>query len=585
MERIGSHTKQPGVLRELFQALGNDPYVIAECLARPIFAARMLAERGGGSAAPRTMAAKAEGQAFLIASQLDLPSSRGLLDPPSISMETQRDNAAYKLPEISVQLDCSNDTWTATTTVNAPDARRWHTAVWTGSEMIVWGGFDGSSALNTGGRYNPSTDNWTATSITSAPSDREVHTALWTGSEMIVWGGANDPSYFNTGGRYDPGTDNWTATSTTDAPSGRELHTAVWSGSEMIVWGGFDTSITNVNTGGRYNPNTDSWTATSTTNAPTGRSDHTAVWSGSEMIVWGGQDSNPTYFNTGGRYNPGTDSWTAISITNAPSVRANHTAVWSGSEMIVWGGQACGNCSLNTGGRYDPGTDNWTATSTTDAPSRRETHAAVWSGSEMIVWGGFDYPSYFNTGGRYCAQPSAPIVQSAVSRKTHGNAGNFDIALPLNGTAGIECRTGGATNDYTLVITFNADVSVNGNPQAAVTAGAGMVGTGGVSNGGIVTIAGNVVTVPLTDVANAQTINVTLFSVNSSTNVVIPMSVLIGDTNGNGTVNASDVSQTKSQVGMPVGGGNFREDVNANGTISSTDVAIVKSDVGTSLPP
>src|SRR5216117_2136140 len=44
MERIASHTKQPGVLREIFAALGNDPFVIAECLARPILAERLLTE-------------------------------------------------------------------------------------------------------------------------------------------------------------------------------------------------------------------------------------------------------------------------------------------------------------------------------------------------------------------------------------------------------------------------------------------------------------------------------------------------------------------------------------------------------------
>src|SRR4029077_536613 len=44
MERIGNHTKQPGVLRELFAALGNDPLVIAECLARPVLAERLLTE-------------------------------------------------------------------------------------------------------------------------------------------------------------------------------------------------------------------------------------------------------------------------------------------------------------------------------------------------------------------------------------------------------------------------------------------------------------------------------------------------------------------------------------------------------------
>ena len=87
---------------------------------------------------------------------------------------------------------------------------------------------------------------------------------------------------------------------------------------------------------------------------------------------------------------------------------------------------------------------------------------------------------------------------------------------------------------------------------------------------------------------NAQRITVTLFNVNDGTNsgdVPVSMGVLVGDVNGNAVVNASDVSLTKSQVGMAVSSSNFREDVNANGTISSTDVAIVKSDVGTSLPP
>ena len=58
--------------------------------------------------------------------------------------------------------------------------------------MIVWGGFSPDhGSFNTGGRYNPSTDSWTATSTTNAPSARAFHTAVWTGSEMIVWGGAS----------------------------------------------------------------------------------------------------------------------------------------------------------------------------------------------------------------------------------------------------------------------------------------------------------------------------------------------------------------------------------------------------------
>jgi N-acetylneuraminic acid mutarotase len=131
------------------------------------------------------------------------------------------------------------DSWTATSTANAPDGRYHHTAVWTGSEMIVWGGEGINSPffLNTGGRYNPGTNNWTATSTTNVPSGRYLHTAVWTGGEMIVWGGYDGNSYVNTGGRYNPTADSWVATSTTNAPDGRDDHTAVWTGTQMVIWG------------------------------------------------------------------------------------------------------------------------------------------------------------------------------------------------------------------------------------------------------------------------------------------------------------------------------------------------------------
>ena len=213
-----------------------------------------------------------------------------------------------------------------------------------------------ATILNTGGIYNPGTNRWTPLNTTNAPSARDAHGAVWTGSEMIVWGGAGASGYLNTGGRYDPITNVWTATNTANAPSARTVHGPVWTGSEMIVWGGhfFDGSDHYLNSGGRYNPNTNTWTATSTANAPDGRSIHTAVWTGSEMIVWGGEAGLDLgyYFNTGGRYDPGTDRWTATSTVNAPDGRYRHTAVWTGNEMIVWGGTLYTNTSTNTGGRY-----------------------------------------------------------------------------------------------------------------------------------------------------------------------------------------------------------------------------------------
>jgi len=161
--------------------------------------------------------------------------------------------------------------------------------------MIIWGGSSGFD-LNTGGKYNPTTDAWIPTSTTNAPSPRDFHTAIWIGNEMIIWGGhfldLYDYShyYFNNGGKYNPSTDSWTAISTTNAPAAREEHTAVWTGHKMIVWGGmfFDGGSIYINTGGIYDPSNDSWALISMLNAPSARYLHTAVWTGTKMVVWGG---------------------------------------------------------------------------------------------------------------------------------------------------------------------------------------------------------------------------------------------------------------------------------------------------------
>jgi N-acetylneuraminic acid mutarotase len=368
MDRMAKYSKQPDVLRELFEALGNDPFVIAECLARPVLSERSVAD----------LSTPEKTRSFGFAPTKALHCT---------SMSASVANGAYTLPRIAGGDTQCIDAWTATATADAPSNRAYHTAVWTGSEMIVWGGYDGNNYFNTGGRYNPSTDSWTSTNTANAPTARYVHTAVWTGSEMIVWGGYNTGNSFNTGGRYNPSTDSWTATSTTNEPAARTGHTAVWTGSKMIVWGG-DSGI-RLNTGGRYNPSMDSWTATSTINAPEARNSHTAVWTDSEMIVWGGYDGN-NELNTGGRYNPSTDSWTATNVSNAPSARDEHPAVWTGTEMIIWGGHSNDVGEFNTGGRYDPSMDSWAATTTANAPSARTSHTAVWSGSEMIIWAGYD---------------------------------------------------------------------------------------------------------------------------------------------------------------------------------------------------
>src|SRR5439155_6565856 len=104
-------------------------------------------------------------------------------------------SGSYTLPVIANSSGgCTDDTCTSTSTTNAPSGRDVHTAIWTGSEMIVWGGGNGSGSLNTGGRYNPTTDSWTATSTTNAAAPREAHDAESAGREMVDWGGGNGSS-------------------------------------------------------------------------------------------------------------------------------------------------------------------------------------------------------------------------------------------------------------------------------------------------------------------------------------------------------------------------------------------------------
>ena len=179
-------------------------------------------------------------------------------------------------------------------------------------------------------------------------------------------------------------------------------------------------------------------------------------------------------------------------------------------------------------------------------------------------------------------------VPGVASRKTHGAAGNFDIQLPINGPAGIECRSGGSSNDYTLVYTFDRPVASNGN--ASVTQGSATIAPApsGATNPAVGSNPNQVI-VNLTNVANAQHLIVTLSNVQDTSGATFPsvaarMDVLIGDTTANGRVNSSDISQTQSQSGQPVTSSNFREDVTVNGSINSSDISLVQAQSGTALP-
>lgn len=336
--------------------------------------------------------------------------------------------------------------WSAISMTGAPIPRSAHTAVWSGTRMLVWGGSAGNGNMtNTGGIYDPVGNSWSAMSTTGAPVARAYHRAVWTGTHMVVWGGAttatqNSVVTTNTGGIYDPTTNTWVATNLTGAPQGRWYFNMAAVAGKVVVWGGNINSNTSATdhavldpvtntwtqiaalnqpfptpysrsavvgdkivffggdqgqTGGIYDVATNSWQALNLNGAPAARFLPYAVSTGTKAIFFGGFLDNGAVFNSGGVYDLATNSWQLITQTGAPiryELINGNNAVWTGSEMIVWGSDqaAPGNLPLrpNSGGIYNPNTNSWVATSATGAPAGRLGHSAVWTGNQMIIYGG-----------------------------------------------------------------------------------------------------------------------------------------------------------------------------------------------------
>ena len=281
------------------------------------------------------------------------------------------------------------DGWRPITTFAAPSARSGHGAVWTGAKMIVWGGEGANGFVNSGGEYDALTQQWSVTGVSGAASARADFACLWTGNHVVVWGGNSDAGFLGSGNLYNPGTKAWMALPGTLAPTARRLPGAVWTGTQFVVWGG--EGLTGpIGTGGRISisaggiPGT--WQTVSLTGAPAARVGHTAIWTGAKMIIWGGR-AGPGYFGSGAAYDPISDSWTTLAMQAAPSPRENHVAVWNGVEMLIVGGEDSTG-SLATGGAYDPVANKWRPLTMAGSPIARSEAKAIWSGSELVAFGG-----------------------------------------------------------------------------------------------------------------------------------------------------------------------------------------------------
>ncbi|HEV8376363.1 MAG TPA: kelch repeat-containing protein, partial [Candidatus Polarisedimenticolia bacterium] len=290
MERMAKNTRQPGVLREIFTALHDDPFLIAECLARPALADRLLhntystdalihravrdrAERDlarfGSPGQMRAMQGDYREKTW-IRGESDSP--EGLFEPDHVSparfdalveglrerLLTPSDDPALPSGELPMgkvgPLREAEDSFRVAAILSrSADSIRIASVTWSKTPFEVWwkqakDSLSGSVSLPAGAYDSVSLesagctdDTWRPTGE-STPAARIGNTTVWTGTEMIVWGGDTASGTTRSGSRYNPATDTWASTfndnNSAHVPPARSRHVAVWTGSKMIIWSG-----------------------------------------------------------------------------------------------------------------------------------------------------------------------------------------------------------------------------------------------------------------------------------------------------------------------------------------------------------
>ncbi len=330
--------------------------------------------------------------------------------------------------------------WENIVTINAPEGRIEHAAVWTDFavdkrnrfKMFVWGGCTSGDGcikyLNTGGIFDPAARNWVPVGIDeNTPSARSNHSVVWTGSEYLVWGGsfgAHTPNQkavaYRDGASYNPLTQHWTKIA--ENPdlkfAGRSFHSAIWTGNtgnpvssnKMLVWGGCDVEEylfcnNHYNDGAFYDPKTGTWSALEAKGvAPSARRLHGElhIRERNLFMVWGGQQKNRE-LPDGAYLDLKTMTWNTMKQP-APERRSRHTLVWTGEHVIAFGGETSNDGYVEDIGVYTlpatgSGPGQWEALRGEFLPFKVKNHTAIWTPVGMMVWGGqTDYTAFENIG-------------------------------------------------------------------------------------------------------------------------------------------------------------------------------------------
>jgi N-acetylneuraminic acid mutarotase len=246
---------------------------------------------------------------------------------------------------------------------------RW-AAVWTGKEMLVWG--DVNQA------FDPATNRWRR--LPPAPGGRGG-IVVWSGDELIEWGGGCCGDVSSDGAAYNPSTNSWRKIALPPV-GGQQSPVGAWTGKELVIFPGQDPDGKPVG-GAAYNPATNTWRGIGSKPRPAFGAH--AVWDGYEVLVTGG--TRAYTLSTGGlAYNPTTNRSRRL---RSGFGRSGPATVWTGRRLLVWGGQTFPGATVSArhGVSYDPIANRWSLLPQSPLPARVDP-SAVWTGRDLIVWGG-----------------------------------------------------------------------------------------------------------------------------------------------------------------------------------------------------
>jgi hypothetical protein len=350
--------------------------------------------------------------------------------------------------------------------------------VWTGNELIVWGGGsrDPIQAHADGAAYDPRAGRWAL--LPPAPEGQWLEgdrgLAVWTGREALVWGGITFPDPVHAPGRgrpadgvaFDPARRTWRQLPARPArlkPLGGDTW-AVWTGRELLAGGVQEAGAGGGLVAGAYDPAANRWRLLPQSPGLTGGSGHllarTAMWAGTRLLVWNFWSRTARAANdlTGAydhpvepdgidlwAYDPASDRWTVLPAppSQVRRVVAGASMVWTGREVVIASARAvvAGQTRMVTqAGRYDPERARWTPIAPLPRPRGRLILA--WAGAAVIE--PFENAVYDPAADRWLRLPAEP--EPAGYQPLGSGWGNMERALLRT-----DGRTTGAVQVYVLV--------------------------------------------------------------------------------------------------------------------------------------